>query len=100
MFSIFLRRIQRFLLPVKILLLALFGSSLVYLIINVSPEVGSITLASLLIFFILAIILNSLIIPLSISFLIFLKAVDLLSPLNLILFAVFLVLLGLYLRKK
>lgn len=107
MFSIFLRRIQKFLLPIKVAVLVGLSGSLVYVFAAVPPGIGSIAFVSLSIFFLLAIILNffrntqqSLLISLAVSFLMFLRAVNLLSVINLGLFAAFLVLLGLYLYKK
>ena len=106
-FTIFLRRIQRFALPVKIISLIILTASLIFLIVNVPPGVGSITLAALLLFPLLVIILSffrttrfSLLAALTVSFFLFLRAVDLLSPVNIILFVIFLLLLGLYMRKK
>jgi hypothetical protein len=107
MFSIFLRRIQRILLPIKVGVLIIFIALLFYCFINVPPDIASITLVALILFMALAILFNfwltatrSLLVALSIAFLLFLKATSLLTPLNLILFAIFLILLGLYLRKK
>lgn len=107
LFTIFLRRIQRFLLPIKIVSLIILISCLIFLIINVPPGIGAITLFAVLLFLLLAIILSffqgskvSLFISLAISFLLFLRVVDLFTIINFVLLALFLVLLGLYLRKK
>ncbi len=107
MFSIFLRRIQRFLLPIKIILLLGFSTILIYMFVNISPGTESITFAALIIFMVLAIVFNfffgtqkSLLVSLAVTFLLFLRAVSLFNLTNLVLFALFLLLLGLYLRKR
>jgi len=107
MFSIILRRIQRILLPIKMVLLIAFIASLIYCFINTSPTLTTIVFVSIAIFFILAIVLNfrlsagkSLLAALGVSFVVFLRAVNLLSAVNLALLALFLLLLGLYLQKR
>jgi hypothetical protein len=107
MFNIILRRFQRILLPVKIVILFAVTGLLGYLIINVSPDTASITLVATIFFVFLAILLNfflsanrSLLTALAVAFFLFLKATNLFSLVNIILFAIFFVLLGLYLRKR
>ncbi|MBI3559465.1 hypothetical protein HY085_03650 [Candidatus Gottesmanbacteria bacterium] len=100
MFSIFLRRIQRFIWPLKIFGLAGSLAILIYLIIKTPPELINILTFSLVLFIFLSLLFNSLLISLAISFLLFLKAVSLFSLLNILLFMIFLILLGLYLQKK
>lgn len=107
MFNFALRRIQRFILPVKIVLLTGGLGLLVYLIINAPPNLGNILFVAILLFVVLSVTLSfflaassSLLAASAISFFLFLKSVDLLSPLNAGLFLLFLVLLGLYLWKK
>ncbi len=107
MLGFFLRRIQRFILPLKVV--GLLGSlgALGYLVIKVPPELGVLVFFSLILFVFLALVFSfflaaspSLLAATSISFLLFLRATGLLTILNLALFAAFLVLLALYLRKK
>lgn len=107
MLGYFLRRIQRFILPLKVLFLVGSLAGLVYLVWKVPPDLGNVLIFSLLLFLLAALILSfffsvnvSLLSALALAFLVFLKAVSLLSPLNLGLFFVFLVLIGLYLHKK
>lgn len=107
MLNFILRRIQSVIVPIKIVGLVGGMATLVYLVINTVPSLGNILSFSLLLFVVLSFLLSfftatsySLLAGITIGFLLFLKAVGLLSPLNLGLFAVFLVLLGLYLRKK
>lgn len=106
MLNFILRRIQTVIVPIKIVILLTGSAALVNLIINTAPALGNVLLFSLTLFIVLSLFLSffltanrSLLAALTISFLLFLKAVNLLSPLNLGLFLVFLVLLGLYLRK-
>jgi len=106
MLNIVLRRLSRYILPLKIIGLIVGLASLVYFVLRVSPEIGTIVFFSVVLFVTISIILSfflsanrSLLFASVVSFLLFLKAVNLLSPLNLGLFIVFLVLLGLYLRK-
>ncbi len=107
MLGYFLRRVQRFILPFKIV--AIFGGAgtLAYLVLKTPPELVNILVFSLVLFVTLSCILSflltasrSLLTALTVAFVVFLKAVDLLSPLNLGLLIVFLVLLSLYLWKK
>jgi hypothetical protein len=107
MFSIFFRRIQRFLLPIKIILLLIALPNLVYIVINFPPSLSGIIIFALIFFITLATILSFflstnryLLTALTITFLLFLRAVDLFSTLNLLLFCVFIVLLAFYLRKR
>src|SRR5574340_539818 len=107
MIDFFLRRIQRFILPLKIVLLAGSLGALGYLVFRVPPDLGKVVLFSLLLFLFLSLIMSffwptnrSLLVSLAISFFLFLRAVGLLSPLNIGLLVIFLLLLGLYLRKK
>lgn len=107
MFSIFLRRIQRILLPIKILII--LGALLLmgYLVINFSPSIGLIAFFSFLLFTFFSIIFNfflsanrSLLTALAVAFILFLRAVSLLSVINLALLALFLLLLGLYCARN
>lgn len=107
MFNFALRRIQRFTLPIKIILLVGGLGSLIYLIINTSPSIESILTVGILLFLVLSTVISfflaassSLLVSLVVSFFLFLKAVNLLSPLNAGLFLLFLILLGLYFFKK
>ena len=107
MFSILLRRIQRFLFPLKIVLLFITVPSLGYLVINFPPSISSIIIFSLIFLVALATILSFflttsryLLASLTITFLLFLRAVNLFSPLNLVLFTIFIILLSLYLTKR
>ena len=107
MFTIILRRIQRILLPIKILVVLGCVLGGVWLVINTAPSIGLILLFCFLLFAFLSLLLSfrfsanlSLLTALAISFVLFLRAVDLLTLFNLILLALFLLLLGLYLRKK
>lgn len=107
MLNFVLRRIQTVIIPIKIVMLSLGSATLAYLVINTAPGLGNVLLFSLVLFVFLSVLLSffiaashSLLVGITVSFLLFLKAVGLLSPLNLGLFAIFLVLLGLYLRKK
>lgn len=107
MFSIFFRRIQRFLLPIKIILLLITFPNLVYIVINFPPSLTGIIVFTLVFFIDLATVLSFflttnryLLTSLVITFLLFLRAVDLFSILNLLLFCVFIILLAFYLRKR
>ena len=80
---------------------------LIYLVIYTSPELGNVLLFSLLLFLVLSIVISfffntllALLVAISASFFLFLRAVGLLSPINVALFVVFLILLALYLRKR
>lgn len=73
---------------------------LIYLVFKTSPELINILAFSFVLFVFLSLLFNSLLISLTIAFLFFLKATDLLNLFNLILFAIFLILLSLYLKKK
>lgn len=107
MFNRLLRRLQKYTLPLKLLALALSLSLICYTIYSVPPTIPTITFIAILLDLIILLI-SSFFIPLKIAFLaattfaflLFLKAVSLASPLNLALLAVFVALLGLYLRKK
>lgn len=107
MLNFILRRLTKFILPIKIILLASSIGALGYFVIKTPPDLGNIVFFSLILFIFLSLALSffqsvnrSLVIALSASFLLFLKAVGLLSPLNIGLFVVFMGLLGLYLSKK
>ena len=80
------------------------GSFIIY---NFPPEVITILVVTILGFIFLATALSflkntnfAILVSLALSFLFFLKAVALLSAINLVLFAIFIVLLGLYLYKR
>lgn len=107
MLNILLRRFARFLLPTKLLTITVALASLGYIIWQIPPGIGSILLAALLLFIVASILLNfflsshlSLLVSIALSFVLFLKAVNLFTPINLGLFAAFLLLLGMYLWKK
>jgi len=107
MLNFILRRIQKVIIPLKIFVLIVGLAILACLVIYTAPTLGNVVMSALTIFVVLSLLLSfflnanrSLLAALTASFLLFLKAVDLLSPLNLGLFVVFLVLLGLYLWKK
>ena len=101
------RTLARFTKILKILALVISLGALVYIVAYFSPAIVSITFLSLILASVILLFLSfflstfiSLVSALSISFLFFLRATQLLSPLNLGLFVVFLILLGLYLRKN
>ncbi len=107
MLSKFLRRIQRYIPVIKIVVLLAAVFSLGYLIFQTAPSLGGLVVFGLLVFLILAIILSfflstgrAFLTAIAVAFVLFLKSVDLLSPVNLVLLAVFLLLLGLYLYKR
>jgi hypothetical protein len=107
MFSILFRRLQKFLRPLKFLVLVGSLAGIVYMILNVSPTVVTILGVTLLIFVFLMTFFSvfsktktAFLVALLASFLLFLKAVDLLTPLNLGLFALFVVFLAFYLYKQ
>ncbi|MCL4390531.1 MAG: hypothetical protein M1484_05080 [Patescibacteria group bacterium] len=102
-----LRRLQKYVLSAKVIVLVACLASLGYLIFQTPPELGNIVFLGLLLFIALLLFLSlfldvdkSLLLSLAVSFLLFLKAVSLLTLFNLALFVVFLVLLALYLAKK
>ena len=106
MLNFVLRRIQRFILPIKIAALVLGLTLQAYLIFQVPPGVGTIVVFSIILFVVSSLVFSFFLTPgpalltaTAISFFLFLKAVSLLSPLNIGLFVVFIILLGLYLRK-
>ncbi len=107
MFSIFFRRLQKFIPFLRLGLLAVSLAGLVVLILLTEPHLASITLATLLIAA-LCLSLSSFVFSGSLSFLIalavgfsfFLKAVDLLSLINILMLIVFLILLALYLKPE
>ncbi len=91
----------------KIVLLLGSLGMLIYLVIYTSPELGNVLLFSLLLFLVLSIVISfffntllALLVAISASFFLFLRAVGLLSFINVALFVVFLILLALYLRKR
>ncbi len=103
----FYRRLQKFAIVFKILALIPLGFSLGYLVVNVLPEILMIIVFSAALFFFLLILLSifaalrwSALAAVIISFLFLLRATDLLSIINLALFAIFLILIGLYLHKR
>ena len=107
MLNKFLRRIQRYILPIKIVTLLFSFTCLSYLIFQIPPTVLSITAFGLLLFLFLSLLLSfflsmgkALLISLAISFILFLRAVDLLTTINLVLFVIFLGLLILYFRPR
>jgi len=107
MFSIFFRRLQKFLLPIKILAFVCSAGTIIFTVWNIEPAVGSIALVSALGFVALLNFLSFLLptrvsffFALLVSFLFFLKAEGLLSGIILGVFVVFMVLLALYLRPE
>lgn len=107
MLNFVLRRIQTVIIPIKIVMLLLGSATLVFLVINTAPGLGNVLLFSLALFVVLSLFLSfyltanrSLLAALTISFLLFLKAVGLLNLVNLILFGLFLGLLSLYVYKR
>lgn len=107
MFSILFRRLQKVLRPLKLLVLISTLAAIAYMILNVSPTVVTILAITLLIFVFLMTLLGvftktktAFLVATLVSFLLFLKAVDLLTPLNLGLFALFVVFLAFYLYKQ
>ncbi|KKU92333.1 MAG: hypothetical protein UY21_C0002G0032 [Microgenomates group bacterium GW2011_GWA1_48_10] len=104
MFTIFFRRLQKYSLPIKIaaLLPSLYG--LYYLLTETSPELLNLVIFGVLSSIVLILILSFflsirlyLAIGIAIPFLLFLKAVDLLTPANVIIFLVFIALMEMYL---
>ena len=100
MFSIFLRRLQKYTFYIKLPILLISLLVIIYLVVLTPPELPNILAFSfsLLIglYIFLSFFLGKLAIPISVGVtgVIFLKAVELLTPFNLGLFAVFLVLLS------
>src|SRR6186997_2575692 len=106
MFTIIYRRLQRYSLVLKLLGLVFSVSGIAALAYFSSPELLNILLAAFLLwlgsFCLLSFFVNSrvsLLASVALAFLVFLKAVDLLTTLNLILLFTFLVLLMLYFRN-
>jgi len=107
MLNKFLRRIQRYILAIKIVALVFSLVYFAYLVVMTPPTILTITVFGLLLFLVLSITSSfflsmgkALLLSLVISFILFLRAVDLLTPINLILFTIFLGLLILYFRPK
>lgn len=107
MFSILLRRLQKFLSVVKLLVLAGSLSGIIFVVFNVPPAVVPILTVCVLIFVFLltagSVFLKTktaFLVSFSVSFVLFLKAVDLLTPLNLGLFGLLIVFLIIYLYKQ
>ena len=115
MLNFVLRRVTKFIFPLKIILLVGSFGTLGYFVIKTPPDLGNVVVFGLVLFVFLSILFSilltafaprsssevgSLLTALSISFLLFLKTVGLLSLLNVGLFVVFLVLLTLYLDKR
>lgn len=107
MFNILLRRLQKQLFWIKLAILVLSGWGLYFLVIDTAPELLNLVVFSLDLLIFISVVLSlflstklSVLVGVTIPFLLFLKAVDLLSPINLGLFALFVLLLTFYLYKK
>ena len=107
MLNKFSRRIQKFVPLLKFLGLLVSAAGLVYLVVTVPPSVVTITIFGVLLLFALLFGLSffwrpnmALLAAVIISFLVFLRMVDLLTIVNLALFGLFLVLLAVYLAKR
>lgn len=106
MFNIIYRRLQKYSLWIKLLLLVCSGSGFGALIYYTPPQLSFLLLAVLLAWIFLLMLLSfvinirsALILSIGASFLVFLKAVDLLTPINLVLLSIFLILLSFYFRN-
>ena len=107
MFNIFWRRLQRFVKAIKAIALVLSAAVLGYLVVNTPPTILTVTVFAvtleILLLTLLSIVMatrSAFILSLAVTFLLFLRAENLLSPLNIGLFGVFLLLLGAYLYKR
>lgn len=106
MFNIIYRRLQKYSIWLKLVVLLASGAGLGSLIYYTTPLLSyllvAVVLAWLFLLMLLSFVMNirsALILSIGASFLIFLKAVDLLTPINLVLLTAFLVLLGFYFRN-
>lgn len=111
MLNLAIRRSQKYLGLIKLLIFALSALMLSYLVFLVPPDIYSVSIFSVLLLLSLYLFLEfifhripkvrasylAFIIALSVSFLFFLKAVNLLTTINLLLFTVFIVLISLHL---
>lgn len=107
MITILLRRLQRYFLLIKLLVFVPSVVGIVYLVINTAPELANLLIVTFLLGLSFLILLSffinsrtSLLLSIGVTFLLFLKAVDLISPINLTLFAVFIVLLAFYFKQN
>ncbi len=98
---------QKYLQIIKAIVVVSSVAALGYLVVNTSPTVPTITMFALtleiLFLTLLSVFLatrSAFLLSLGVVFLVFLKAVDLLSLVNVGLFGLFLVLLGVYLYKR
>jgi hypothetical protein len=106
MINFFLRRVSRYLPVIKALTLAASVSGMVLIIIKISPTLPAVLLVSCLVFITLALV-SGFFFPLSFSVpaslaaasLLFLRVVDLLTPLYVLLLLAFVILLAASLRK-
>lgn len=106
MFTIIYRRLQRYFFWIKTLSLVLIVVAVGYVIMYIPPLLTSVLVVTILIFLAVLIILSyvisskyALLIALGAGFLLFLRVVDLLTIINLVLLAGFLGLLGFYFKK-
>ena len=107
MFNIIFRRLQKYFLLIKILIFFPSLAGIGYLIINTAPEIPNLLVVTMLFGLSSLILLSfffssriSLLLSIGVTFLLFFKAADLISPINLALFAVFIVLLGFYFKQN
>lgn len=107
MFSILFRRLQKYLSGVKVLVLIASLGGVGFLVFNTQPTVATILVVGILIFCFLMTLFSvfvrtktAFLVSLSASFILFLKAVDLLTILNLGLLALLIVFLVFYLYKQ
>lgn len=107
MFTIIYRRLQKYSFWLKILGLMLSGLGLVAIFYYTAPNLQLVFLSSILIFFFIWMFFSlflanklALLISILASFLLFFKAVDLLTIANVVLLCAFVVLLWLYFRKS
>ncbi len=106
MFNIIYRRLQKYSLLIKLFLLVISGTSLGLLIYYTTPLLTYVLIAVILAWIFLLTMMSflinirgALILATGVGFLLFLKAVDLLTVINLILLITFLVLLGFYFKN-
>lgn len=107
MIAKFFRQIQAILLPLKIIFLLVLAVLISLFIIYTPPTLENIITVSVILFFLLETLLSfflsthsSLLISLGVSFVLFLRAVNLLTFVNIILLALFLFFLSIYLQKR
>lgn len=106
MFNIIGRRLQRYYFWLKLLLVLVSGTAVGVSVYYTEPDLLKVLGVTILIWIfllsLLSLFINSrtaLLLSIGVSFLLFLRAVDLLTPVNLVLLLAFLALLGIYFRN-